>query len=206
MNSKRGQGHPPLADSWEELDLTNSLIYIRNQDGLTQKGKIEALPGQPQGVDFDHYVGYATVDPNVGKALFYCFVESAQDSAVKPLVLWLNGGTGIKVFAHDRYKHEVAYGGDIDVNVPVASSKYAINTPKLPIKTAWGPWYTSNQDDFDRSTGYLWMQDGGYVVDYEGMAYVTIRGAGHDVPNNQPERALTMISSFLQGVLPPSST
>ncbi|GAB4859906.1 calponin [Ancistrocladus abbreviatus] len=447
LKSKRGQSHPPLADSWEGLDLTDSPVYVGNQDGLMQKDKIEALPGEPQGVDFDQYAGYVTVDPNAGKELFYYFVESAQNSTAKPLVLWLNGGpgcsslgygafdelgpfrvnsdgktlygnkyawnkvanviflespagvgfsygnsssiftaTGDQSTAKDAYtflinwlerfpqyksrdfyitgesyaghyvpqlaytillqkntSHSVInlkgiaignawiddatntvglydylwthalmsdethskiqeycdfastntsieceistsrageevgdiniyniyaplcvkpalgkgsvdsfdpcsadyvnsylnraevqaalhakatnwsscsdfswndspttilptihklitsqisvwiYSGDIDGRVPVTSSKYAINTLKLPIKTAWRPWYTGNQV-------------GGYVVGYEGMAFVTIRGAGHVVPNNQPERALTMISSFLQGVLPPSST
>lgn len=54
--------------------------------------KIEALPGQPQGVDFDQYAGYVTVDPEAGRALFYYFVESPLISSTNPLVLWLNGG------------------------------------------------------------------------------------------------------------------
>ncbi|KAF9622653.1 hypothetical protein IFM89_032574, partial [Coptis chinensis] len=56
--------------------------------------KIETLPGQPEGVDFDQYSGYVTVDPKAGRALFYYFVESPQNSSTNPLVLWLNGGPG----------------------------------------------------------------------------------------------------------------
>ncbi|KAF9622658.1 hypothetical protein IFM89_032579 [Coptis chinensis] len=56
--------------------------------------KIETLPGQPEGVDFDQYSGYVTVDPTAGRALFYYFVESPQNSSTNPLVLWLNGGPG----------------------------------------------------------------------------------------------------------------
>ncbi|KAL0017329.1 hypothetical protein SO802_004398 [Lithocarpus litseifolius] len=44
---------------------------------------------------------------------------------------------------------------------------------------------------------------GGYVVGYKGVTFATVRGAGHEVPSYQPERALTMISSFLTGKLPP---
>lgn len=47
------------------------------------------------------------------------------------------------------------------------------------------------------------LQVGGYVVKYKGVTFVTVRGAGHMVPSYQPERALTMIQSFFQGVLPP---
>lgn len=56
-----------------------------------QEDKIDALPGQPEGVDFDQYAGYVTVNPNAGRALYY-FVESPQNSSTNPLVLWLNGG------------------------------------------------------------------------------------------------------------------
>lgn len=50
------------------------------------------------------------------------------------------------------------------------------------------------------------MQVGGYVVGYRGLALVTVRGAGHLAPSYQPQRALTMISSFLRGELPPEAT
>ncbi|KAM0834474.1 hypothetical protein ACQ4PT_063581 [Festuca glaucescens] len=52
---------------------------------------IRALPGQPQGVDFDQYGGYVTVGEENGRALFYYFVEAPSGAAEKPLVLWLNG-------------------------------------------------------------------------------------------------------------------
>ncbi|XWS52745.1 hypothetical protein CRYUN_Cryun11dG0098500 [Craigia yunnanensis] len=84
------------------------------------------------------------------------------------------------------------YSGDMDGRVPVAATRYSLNILKLPIKTAWHAWYT------DREVG-------GYVVGYEGLTLATVRGAGHLVPSYQPERALTLISSFLQGTLPPST-
>ncbi|KAJ8439369.1 hypothetical protein Cgig2_022506 [Carnegiea gigantea] len=85
-----------------------------------------------------------------------------------------------------------ACSGDVDGRVPVTSSKYSINTLKLGIKSPWRPWYTEEEV-------------GGYVVEYEGLVFVTVRGAGHLVPSYQPLRALTMISAFLQGTLPPQS-
>ena len=54
--------------------------------------KITALPGQPNGVDFDQYAGYVTVDEENGRALFYYLVEAPEGAAEKPLILWLNGG------------------------------------------------------------------------------------------------------------------
>ncbi|XP_050884911.1 serine carboxypeptidase 1 [Lathyrus oleraceus] len=84
------------------------------------------------------------------------------------------------------------YSGDTDARVPVTSSRYSINTLKLPINSPWRPWYSGKEI-------------GGYVVGYKGLTFVTVRGAGHLVPSWQPERALTLISSFIYGILPPVS-
>ncbi|XP_023773257.1 serine carboxypeptidase 1 isoform X1 [Lactuca sativa] len=85
------------------------------------------------------------------------------------------------------------YSGDTDGIVPVTSSRYSINKLKLPVESAWRPWYYNKEV-------------GGYVVGYKGAVLTTVRGAGHAVPSYQPERALLMISSFLEGKLPPSLT
>ncbi|XP_040996999.1 serine carboxypeptidase 1-like [Juglans microcarpa x Juglans regia] len=95
---KARKSQNPHTDFWDGLDDDDAGNFspecVGLQDGLMQADKIEALPGQPGGVDFDQYAGYVTVDPKAGRALFYYFVESSQNSATKPLVLWLNGGPG----------------------------------------------------------------------------------------------------------------
>ncbi|XP_050267246.1 LOW QUALITY PROTEIN: serine carboxypeptidase 1-like [Quercus robur] len=451
LKSRKSQ-NPPNTELWVELDNNDnsfSPVYIGPQDGFKKADRINALPGQPKGVDFDQYAGYITVDPKAGRALFYYFVESPHNSATKPLVLWLNGGPGCsslgygafeelgpfrvnsdgktllrndyawnsvanviflespagvgfsysntssdysksgdKRTAEDSYTFLVnwlerfpqyktrdffitgesyaghyvpqlahtillknnntnqtvinlkgiaignawiddntgimgrfdyfwthalnsdetnagihqycnfvtgnfsskcddylyqgyaeignldiyniyaplckssgpkagpsgsvhdfdpcsdnyvsvylnlakvqtalhakstkweacsgfvwtdspttilptinelissgirvwIYSGDIDGLIPVTSSRYSINTLQLPVTTAWRPWYFNNEV-------------GGYAVGYKGVTFATVRGAGHEVPSYQPERALTMISSFLTGKLPPS--
>lgn len=40
---------------------------------------------------------------------------------------------------------------------------------------------------------------GGRTVEYEGLTYVTVRGAGHLVPLNKPSEGLTLINYFLKG-------
>ncbi|EPS65741.1 hypothetical protein M569_09036 [Genlisea aurea] len=41
---------------------------------------------------------------------------------------------------------------------------------------------------------------GGWSVEYEGgMSYVTVRGAGHEVPMFRPSQALQLISHFVNG-------
>ncbi|KAK8618345.1 hypothetical protein V6N13_132339 [Hibiscus sabdariffa] len=366
------------------VNTDHSLDYIQPQDGSMETDKIDALPGQPSGVDFNHYSGYVTVDSKAGRALFYYFAESPENSSTNPLVLWLNGvanviflespvGVGFsysnktsdyqypgdKSTAKDGYtfllnwlerfpqyksrdfyitgesygghyvpqlantillnnknsnqtlfnlkgivvgngwiddrtgylgrfdyfqmkptkestpiaiismvkipnnvktsptkpimslvnsfdpcsnhymftylnRAEVQtalhakisawdicnlsinmgwadsaatilpiirnlmtnglrvwlYSGDVDSAVPITSTRYGINKLKLPIKTAWRSWSTNEEV-------------AGYVVEYDGLTLVTVRDAGHLVPSYQPVRALTMISSFLGGALPP---
>ncbi|KAM0834470.1 hypothetical protein ACQ4PT_063579 [Festuca glaucescens] len=47
------------------------------------------------------------------------------------------------------------------------------------------------------------VQVGGYVQAYtEGLVFASVRGAGHQVPYFEPEKALILVSSFLKGMLP----
>ncbi|KAJ0700726.1 putative carboxypeptidase D [Helianthus annuus] len=83
------------------------------------------------------------------------------------------------------------YSGDIDSRVAVTTTKYAIKKLTTTIKTPWYPWYLKGEV-------------GGYVVEYENLTFLTIRGAGHFVPSYQPARALALFSSFLDGKPPVS--
>ncbi|KAK4401624.1 Serine carboxypeptidase II-3 [Sesamum angolense] len=82
------------------------------------------------------------------------------------------------------------YSGDTDKRVPVTSTRYSLEKLGTPVKTPWYPWY--NQGEV-----------GGYAVEYQNVTFVSIRGAGHFVPSYQPQRALAVFSSFLDGKLPP---
>nr|POE99748.1 serine carboxypeptidase-like 40 [Quercus suber] len=56
------------------------------------------------------------------------------------------------------------FSGDIDGRVPVTSTKYSINKMKLPIKTAWHPWFLTKD------------QVGGYTQVYEGdLTFATVK-------------------------------
>jgi serine carboxypeptidase-like clade 2 len=91
----RSSQNPPKTFTWEVEDTlkTQSSSYVAApQEGLRQADKIVTLPGQPYGVNFEHYSGYVTVDAEAGRELFYYFVESPYNPSTKPLILWLNGG------------------------------------------------------------------------------------------------------------------
>ncbi|KAL8264760.1 hypothetical protein R6Q59_022890 [Mikania micrantha] len=64
-----------IANQWmvsEEVD-EYSPVYIAPQNGLAELDKISALPGQPEGVDFNQYSGYVTVNPTAGRSSFLLF-------------------------------------------------------------------------------------------------------------------------------------
>ncbi|KAI7756010.1 hypothetical protein M8C21_011164 [Ambrosia artemisiifolia] len=81
------------------------------------------------------------------------------------------------------------YSGDTDRSVPVTTSRYSINKLQTSVKIPWYPWMYQGEV-------------GGYVVGYENLTFVTVRGAGHFVPSYQPGRALAVFTSFLEGKLP----
>jgi serine carboxypeptidase-like clade 2 len=42
-------------------------------------------------------------------------------------------------------------------------------------------------------------QVGGWTQVYVGLTFVTVRGAGHEVPLHEPRKAFTVFESFLEG-------
>lgn len=85
------------------------------------------------------------------------------------------------------------FSGDTDGRIPVTATRLTLN--KLGLKTVqeWTPWYDH-------------LQVGGWTIVYEGLTFVTIRGAGHEVPMHAPRQALTLFSNFLAGTkMPPTA-
>ncbi|KAL3617180.1 Serine carboxypeptidase-like 26 [Castilleja foliolosa] len=59
-----------------------------------------------------------------------------------------------------------------------------IEALRLPIKTNWTSWFFNHQVT-------------GRFVEYKGLTYLTVRGAGDLVPLNKPREALALIHSYL---------
>ncbi|KAL3812246.1 hypothetical protein ACJIZ3_013514 [Penstemon smallii] len=78
------------------------------------------------------------------------------------------------------------YSGDADGRVPVIGSRYCIEALALPLKTPWTSWFHEHQV-------------AGRIVEYEGLTFVTVRGAGHLVPLNKPTQSLALLHSYLSG-------
>ncbi|XP_015972453.1 serine carboxypeptidase 1 isoform X1 [Arachis duranensis] len=168
-----------------DIDIYN--IYAP----LCDSSSSSKSPGNDFDPCSDHYTKSYLNLPEVQKALH----AKATNWSSCSLVGWTDSPASILPTINRLISSNISiwiYSGDTDGRVPITSSRYSINALKLPVQTPWRSWYSANQV-------------GGYVVGYKGLTLVTVRGAGHTVPSYQPQRALTMISYFLNGELPPKN-
>jgi len=82
----------------------------------------------------------------------------------------------------------LVYSGDVDAIVPYYGTQAWVVGLQLPIKEKWRAWH--HNDSFG-------SQVGGFVVEYDGLTFATVRDAGHMVPFYQPSRAAAMFEGFL---------
>ncbi|CAK9162779.1 unnamed protein product, partial [Ilex paraguariensis] len=109
------------------------------------------------------------------------FWEDAPASILPIIKKLIDGGLRIWV-----------YSGDTDGRIPVTATRYTLRKLGLNTVQEWSPWYTTNQ------------QVGGWTIQYEGLVFVTVRGAGHQVPTFKPAQALQLIRHFLANKTLPS--
>ncbi|KAL6655432.1 hypothetical protein ACP70R_006258 [Stipagrostis hirtigluma subsp. patula] len=197
--SRRSSGSSRASSVHDQSFMVSSSLRaeysVSGQSTLKTADKIAALPGQPDGVGFNQYGGYVTVDEKNGRALFYYFVEATQDAAAKPLLLWLNGGPGCS---------SLGYGAMIELgpfrinsdNKTLTRNKNAWNNEAnvlfLESPAGVGFSYSNTSSDYNKS-GDQRTADDAYVFlinwlerfpEYKGRAFY-ISGesyAGHYVP------------------------
>ncbi|KAL8120519.1 serine carboxypeptidase-like 34 [Apium graveolens] len=101
------------------------------------------------------------------------FWNDAPASVLPVIRKLVNGGLRVWVFS-----------GDTDGRIPVTATRLTLK--KLGLKTVkdWTPWYSS-------------QQVGGWTIEYEGLMFVTVRGAGHQVPTFKPKEGLQLVRHFL---------
>lgn len=83
------------------------------------------------------------------------------------------------------------FSGDADAVVPLTASRYSIDALNLSTLVDWYPWYDNGNV-------------GGWSQVYNGLNFVTIRGAGHEVPLHRPRQALILFRHFLKNKPMPS--
>ena len=80
------------------------------------------------------------------------------------------------------------YSGDTDGAVPVNGTQKWISNLGLEVIKPWRSWKCNDGDMVS-----------GYVTEYKGLTFVTVKGTGHMVPQWKPEEAYYMLSRFLEG-------
>ncbi|KAD2393398.1 hypothetical protein E3N88_40375 [Mikania micrantha] len=106
--------------------------------------------------------------------------NDAPDSILPVIKKLVAGGVRVWVFS-----------GDTDGRIPVTSTRLSLRKLGLNIVEDWSPWYTKTQV-------------GGWTITYDGLMFVTIRGAGHQVPTFKPKEALQLLRHFLSNQKLPS--
>lgn len=76
------------------------------------------------------------------------------------------------------------YSGDTDGAVPTYGSKQWIKQLGWDVKAEWTPWFTNGQVS-------------GFVEQYDGLDFVTVKGVGHMAPQWAREQVTDMISNWI---------
>lgn len=93
----------------------------------------------------------------------------------------------------DKYKILV-YNGDTDMACDYVADSWGVDMVNATVDTAmdWVPWVLGKQDG---------EQAAGFATKYQtgpGMHFLTVKGAGHMVPQWKPQEALEMLTRFLE--------
>jgi len=96
-----------------------------------------------------------------------------------------------------KYKITI-YSGNVDACVPTWGSEFwtrELGEPHGVVKP-WHPWYSASSDPGSSSHVIA-----GYAITYglNNFTFVTIKGAGHEVPRYKPRFALSFLTKFLSG-------
>ncbi|KAF6166308.1 hypothetical protein GIB67_042381 [Kingdonia uniflora] len=102
-------------------------------------------------------------------------------SSILPIIRKLRAG-GLRIWV---------YSGDADGRIPVTSTRYTLNKLGFTTKEEWTPWYHHKEV-------------GGWTIIYDGLTFVTVRAAGHQVPTFAPKQSLQLIKHFLANQKMPS--
>lgn len=87
---------------------------------------------------------------------------------------------------HSAKYRTLIYNGDVDACVPFNDNEEWTRSLGLPLKEGWRAWMVNKQ-----VAGYV------TVYDLNGFTFLTVKGAGHMVPEFQPESAFEMFRRYL---------
>ncbi|GER36488.1 serine carboxypeptidase, partial [Striga asiatica] len=179
--------------------ISNSSVSDEKSSLVIVRGSSKMMPRVMGGYDpcLDNYAISYYNRPDVQKALHVSDGITLRNWSICNMTLFY-GWSDSKPSVLPIYKKLIeaklriwVYSGDTDGRVPVLSTRYSLSLLELPILEAWRPWYYKKQV-------------AGWVQKYNGLTYVTVKGAGHAVPVFKPAESLALFASFLAGETLPS--
>ena len=97
FSSRQVTASDSKSDVGTQVDLKKDVPRLGLGDGQQSRkeaDRITDLPGLDYDPGFQQFSGYFTVNENHQRNIFYWYVESQNDPATDPVVLWTNGGPG----------------------------------------------------------------------------------------------------------------
>jgi len=85
----------------------------------------------------------------------------------------------------------LVYNGDLDLACNFLGDQWFVDGLNAPLKSNKRAWLVLDEKNQ--------KQIAGFVKDFEGISFMTVKGAGHMVPTDKPVEALEMFKRFLNG-------
>ena len=88
-------------------------------------------------------------------------------------------------------KHRVmVYNGDVDMACNFLMDEWFVDSLKQKPLEAYKPWHFTAKDGS--------RQVAGFAKQFKNLCFVTVKGAGHMVPQNKPIPSLEMFTNFVK--------
>ncbi|KAM8867152.1 lysosomal protective protein [Synchiropus picturatus] len=94
----------------------------------------------------------------------------------------------LKILSALRYR-VLLYNGDVDMACNFMGDEWFVESLQQQVVVQRRPWLYEDLDG---------RQVGGFVKEFDSLAFLTVRGSGHMVPTDRPVAAFAMFSRFIQ--------
>jgi len=83
----------------------------------------------------------------------------------------------------------LVYNGDVDMACNFMGDEWFVESLNQKVEVLRRPWLYSGEDG---------QQIGGFIKEFDNIAFLTVKGSGHMVPTDKPIAAFAMFSRFIK--------
>uniref|UniRef100_A0ABM5G4S0 Carboxypeptidase n=1 Tax=Pogona vitticeps TaxID=103695 RepID=A0ABM5G4S0_9SAUR len=94
----------------------------------------------------------------------------------------------LKLLSTAKYRI-LLYNGDVDMACNFLGDEWFVDSLRQKVEVSRRPWIYTDENGQD--------QIGGFVKEFTNIAFLTVKGAGHMVPTDQPRAAFNMFQRFI---------